>query len=119
MESVKKQTLIDRAHLEVPQFETMYRKVHCKVKLSGLITSTLYNYGCSIARISLYFGKAPLELEDDQIEDYLLMLKEKVNPSESYFKHTVYGLRYLFRLFGREDRAIRLPIIHPGNCLWY
>ncbi len=32
-------------------------------------------------------------------------------------KHTVYGLRYLFRLFGREDRAIRLPILHRPKKL--
>lgn len=117
MERKKKQTLIERAQLEVPEFKTMYRKLERKVKLSGLSSSTLYNYGRSIARISLYFGKIPLELEDDQIEDYLLMLKEKVNPSESYFKHTVYGMRYLFRLFGREDRAIRLPILHRPKKL--
>ncbi|MEX0968170.1 MAG: hypothetical protein WD077_13095 [Bacteroidia bacterium] len=36
-------------------------------------------------------------------------MKQQQNPSASYFKHTVYGLRYLFRLFGREDRAIHLP----------
>lgn len=117
MEKVKKQTIIDRARREVPEFTDMYQKLERKVILSGLSRSTLYNYGRSIAKIALYFGKVPLELEDDEIDDYLLMLKEKVNPSESYFKHTVYGLRYLFRLFGREDRAIKLPILHRPKKL--
>lgn len=32
----------------------------------------------------------------------------------SYFKHTVYGLRYVFRLVGREDKAIRCLIYSAG-----
>ena len=36
MERKKKQTLIERAQLEVPEFKTMYRKLERKVKLSGL-----------------------------------------------------------------------------------
>lgn len=52
-----------------------------------------------------------MELTDAQINDYLLLLREHQNPSLSYFKHTVYGLRYAFRLVGRDDRAIRLPSI--------
>jgi len=117
MERKKKQTVIERACISVPGFAEMYNKLERKVILGGLSKSTLYNYGRSIAKVGLYFGKIPLELEDDQIEDYLLMLKDKVNPSESYFKHTVYGLRYLFRLFGREDRAIKLPILQRPKKL--
>lgn len=117
MERKKKQTVIERACKSVPGFAEMYNKLERKVILGGLSKSTLYNYGRSIAKVGLYFGKIPLELEDDQLEDYLLMLKDKVNPSESYFKHTVYGLRFLFRLFGREDRAIKLPIMRRRKKL--
>ncbi|MBK9639170.1 MAG: hypothetical protein IPO63_15750 [Bacteroidetes bacterium] len=48
-------------------------------------------------------------LEDDQIEDYLHGLLKVSTPSESYFKHTVYGLRFLFRLEGLNDKRIALP----------
>lgn len=82
-----------------------------KIRLNGQSESTLANYGKSIAKLSLYFGCTPLELTDAQINDYLLLLRDHQNPSYSYFKHTVYGLRYVFRLVGREDRAIRLPTI--------
>lgn len=61
--------------------------------------------------MSLHFGCTPLALTDAQINDYLLLLRDRQNPSFSYFKHTVYGLRYVFRLIGREDKAIRLPSI--------
>ena len=75
------------------------------------------NYGRSIAYISLHFHRLPLDLSDSTINEYLLELKAGKNPSESYFKHTVYGLRYLFRLFGREDRAISLPPIKRSKQL--
>jgi len=81
------------------------------VRLNGRSESTLANYGKCIAKLSLYFKQTPLELSDQQINDYLLVLRDHQNPSMSYFKHTVYGLRYVFRLVGREDKAIRLPSI--------
>jgi len=95
----------------------MYQKLEQKVLLSGLATSTLKNYGRSIAHISLFYGRVPLELSDEVINEYLLELLHGKDPSESYFKHAVYGLRYLFRLFGREDRAISLPPIARSKKL--
>ena len=66
------------------------------IRLNGQSESTLGNYGKSIAKMSLYFGCTPLELTDAQINDYLLLIRDNQNPSLSYFKHTVYGLRYVF-----------------------
>lgn len=92
-------------------FEDLYQELLRKIRLNGQSESTLKNYGRGIAKLGLYFGCSPLELSDEQINDYLLLLRDRQNPSFSYFKHTVYGLRYAFRLMGREDRAIRLPSI--------
>lgn len=39
------------------------------------------------------------------------------NHSESYFKQTVYGLRYWFRLFGMEDHALKMPSIKKKHTL--
>ena len=50
-----------------------------------------------LAQAALHFNELPTELEDDQIEEYLYLLQRWHNtPSDSYFKHTVYGLRFLF-----------------------
>jgi len=67
--------------------------------------------------MALYFKTCPTTIADDRINDYLLLLQEKKNPSASYFKHTVYGLRLAFRLIDREDRAIRLPSIRRSKSL--
>ena len=110
-------TLINRAKAQVTGFSAMYKKLEQKVVLAGLSESTLKNYGRSIAKVSLHFGVTPLELSDEAINEYLHELKTGQCPSESYFKHTVYGLRYLFRLFGREDRAIALPQLKRSGKL--
>lgn len=89
----------------------MYQELLRKIRLNGQSESTLRNYGSTLAKLSLYFGCTPLKLTDEQINDYLLLLRDRQNPSLSYFRHTLYGLRYVFRLAGREDRAIRLPSV--------
>lgn len=94
----------------------MQKTLEQQVKLNGYSASTLTNYGRCIAKLPLYFGCTPLELEDDQINEYLLELNATQSPGKSYFKHTVYGLRYVFRLMNRDDRAIRLPP-HPAQGL--
>lgn len=48
----------------------------------------------------------------DQIDDYLYLLQQQhKTPSDSYFKFTVYGLRYVFRMEGLKDKHIELPMI--------
>ena len=67
--------------------------------------------------MALYFQCCPTSLPDEQINEYLLLLRDTQSPSYSYFKHTVYGLRLAFRLIGREDKAIRLPSIQRIKSL--
>lgn len=67
--------------------------------------------------MAFYFDTCPTKIPDEQINQYLLLLRDTQAPSFSYFKHTVYGLRLAFRLIGREDRAIRLPSIQRIRSL--
>ena len=97
MEKVKEKTLLEKAISDVPGFKEINRKLERKVRLNSLSQSTYYNYARSIAKISLHFKRTPLELSLEEIEDYLLLQKRSWQPSESYFKHMVYGLRFLFR----------------------
>jgi site-specific recombinase XerD len=65
-----------------------------------------------VAKLALHFGCVPTELDADQIDDYLYLLQRQHNtPSDSYFKFTVYGLRYVFRMEGLKDKHIELPMI--------
>lgn len=65
-----------------------------------------------MAAISLYFGKIPTELDPEQVHDYLFYLQKRSKlPSQSYFKFTVYSLRFLLKSEGLEYEYLRLPSI--------
>lgn len=86
--------------------------------LSGRSQSTLFNYSRKIAHISLHLGCLPEDVEDDRINEYLQgLVRQATTPSRSTFKHTVYGLRFYFRLIGQPKRSIDLPSIKRPNKL--
>lgn len=68
--------------------------------------------------MALHFNCVPTLLDPDQINDYLyLMQQEHKTPSDSYFKFTVYGLRFAFRMEGLKDKHIELPMIRHEKKL--
>ena len=117
MKEFKEVTLIEKAIKQVPGFAEINNKLKRSIKLKSLAQSTYYNYTRSIAKVSLHFKKTPLELTLEEIEDYLLLQKRSWQPSESYFKHTVYGLRFLFRTHDRNADSLKLPIIQRSKKL--
>lgn len=81
-----------------------------QVELLGKSTSTLDNYSRCLARMALHFNCNPLELDKEQILDYLYHIKtQSRTPSSSYFKHTVYGLRFAYRAMGMPQKQVFLP----------
>lgn len=82
------------------------------VSVLGRSQSTFLNYSRHVASISLYFGKLPTELDPEQVQDYLYFLQKKSKtPSQTYFKHCVYGLRFLLKSEGLPYDFLRLPSI--------
>ena len=65
-----------------------------------------------VAGVALYFNQLPTELDPEQIQDYLFYLQKKSKtPSQTYFKHTVYGLRFMLKTEGLEYAHLKLPSI--------
>ena len=111
-------TLVAQACANVPGFHDLFKRLKRRMKTSGRSESTLNNYARHLAQMALHFNTLPTELDEDQIEDYLYLLQHQHNtPSESYFKHTVYGLRFVFRLEGLDDKRIALPAIERADKL--
>lgn len=106
-----------KACATIEGFKELYQRLEMRMRTSGRSESTLNNYSRYISQIALHFNCLPTELQDDQIEDYLHSLLRNSTPSESYFKHTVYGLRFLFRLEGLKDKHIALPSIQKEKKL--
>ena len=104
-------TLVERARDGVPGFGAAFCKFEERVVLDGCSKSLQTNYGRNLASLALHFGKVPQDVPVEQINSYLYSLTVKEDRSESYFKQTVFGLRYWFRLFGMEDKALEMPRI--------
>lgn len=81
-----------------------------QVELLGRSRSTLTNYSRCLARMALHFNCNPLALDEEQVLDYLYHIKtQSRTPSSSYFKHTVYGLRFAYRAMGMQQKQVFLP----------
>jgi integrase/recombinase XerD len=109
-------TIVERACQELAGFQSLCLQMEKRILITGKSMSTLTNYLRCVAHLSLYFNALPTQLTHDQLEDYLYQLKKK-GAAESFFKHTVYGLRFLFRVVGLPDRAIKLPALKNKQML--
>lgn len=109
-------TLVQRACAKVAGFKALHKRLEKKIIVSGKSLSTLNNYMRCISHVALKYNDLPTVLDHEQIEDYLLYLKKK-GASEADFKLTVYGLKFLFRCEGLDDRAIKLPSIKRDKKL--
>jgi len=102
----------------VPGFSAQIKNIRRSIDLSGKAKSTFTNYARCLAHMGLFLQTDLLGLEDEQILDYLHYLKnQRHTPSESFFKHTVYGLRYLYRLYHKEESRVILPSIEIQKSL--
>lgn len=84
----------------------------------GRSPKTFENYARHVAAIALHYGKIPTLLDQEQIHEYLYILqKRSKTPSETYFKHTVYGLRFLLKTEGLPYSYLHLPEIKKEKKL--
>ncbi len=110
-------TSIEKAKREVPKFREHIERFEHQITIKSYSESTVFSYSRAIALISLYFKKSPLDLEADEINSYLFTLHRDTGLSDTYFKHAVYGLRFFYRVYDLEDRAIRLPNLKNNRKL--
>jgi integrase/recombinase XerD len=68
--------------------------------------------------MALHFKCLPTALSETQINEYLYHLQQQHNtPSETYFKHTIFGLRALFKVENIFSDHIKLPKLKRSNKL--
>lgn len=103
------QNYLSYARKYVPEFDQAYIKFMERISIEQQSESTLRNYSRSVAIMALQFNCLPQYISDDEINSYLYKLSIHQRLSPSFFKHVIYGLRYWFRFFGYESKAIQLP----------
>lgn len=113
----KGETIIAKACRTVPGFGDTYRKFEQQLVLQQRSRSALENYGRSLAKLAIHFQLDPLHLGIEQINDFLYNLLKTSSPSKSYFRHTVYGLKCLYRIFGKDVKALQMPPVKDPDTL--
>lgn len=96
----------------------MHEKLTKSFSINGKSKSTLKNYSRCLAHLALHYKKSPELLDKEAIDDYLFHCKNQHNtPSDSFFKHTIYGLRAIYKLLGMDGQKVQLPEIKRQNDL--
>ena len=109
--------VVAKAQDMVPGFREGYRKFEQQVVLRGLSQGLLTNYGRNVAHLSLHFGRCPESVSVEEINCYLYHKAVDEKICESYIKHTVFGMRMWLRMYGKDDVAIKIPVMKKSHTL--
>ncbi len=110
-------TIVQQAINKVTGFEQLYKEMERGINVSGKSISTLTNYSRQLAHLALHYQQLPTELDSEQVLDYLHLVKSNGSPSATFFKFTVYGLRYACKLRGLPYQQFSLPAIERNAKL--
>lgn len=110
-------TLVEQACDTVPGFRQAYSKFVEHAAIHQKSKSLVINYSRNIAQLALHFTTVPHQVSSDEINAYLYRISVHEGKSEGYFKQTVHGLRYWFRVFGNEAAALRMPPLKRKQSL--
>ncbi|MBK6338946.1 MAG: tyrosine-type recombinase/integrase [Bacteroidetes bacterium] len=114
---IKGQTILNQAKDLVPGFAAAFQKFQQHIVLQQNSPSLLSNYSRNLAFLSIHFGKIPHLVSIDELNAYLYHLTISQGFSISYFKQTVFGLKYWFRVFDMEAHALKMPMIKKTETL--
>lgn len=115
---MSKKSYLQQACQEVPEYHTLTEQFLRVYTIERKSSSCIKNYLMQISKLVLYYKSSPLELSQDQLEEYLYYLVQKSNsPSQSSFKHLVYGLRKFYEIFKQETLRLALPAIQGSKAL--
>ena len=84
------ETLVQQATNKVTGFGQLYKELERAINVTGKSTSTLTNYSRHLAHLALHYDMLPTELDNEQVLDYLHLIKANGSPSSTFFKFTVY-----------------------------
>ena len=115
---MSKQSYVQQASDLVPEYTALVEQFVRKYTIAGKSSSCIKNYLMQISKLVLHYECSPLELSIDQLEEYLYYLRQHNNsPSQSSFKHLVYGLRRFYEIFTNEELRLSLPALKGSKML--
>jgi len=108
---VKPPTIVEQACEKVPGFTALYNELERSITINGKSESALTNYSRQLAHLALHYNRMPLELDADEVMDYLFLLKNTESISDSFFNFTIHGMRYACKMRKLPYTQFALPEI--------
>ena len=110
-------TIVQQACDKVNGFDKLYADLERHINVGGKSKSTLTNYGRHLAHLALHYNLLPTELDQEQVLDYLHLVKSNGSPSATFFKFTVYGMRTACKMRDLPYTQFSLPSIERPQKL--
>ena len=101
--------IVQQACNKVIGFPELYKEMERSISINGKSQSALINYSRQLAHLALHYNCMPLDLDADQVMDYLHLVKSRGTESASFFNFTVHGMRYACKMRGLEYTQFSLP----------
>lgn len=96
----------------------MLQRFERNISILGRSPRTFDNYSRHVAAIALHFQCLPTEIGPEQVQDYLYEVQQRSQtPSQTFFKATVFGLRFMLKTEGLPYEYLKLPPIPHTKSL--
>ena len=113
----KTETRLDIACHQIPGFLDFTKKMEQYILINGLSKATYETYTRRLGELALYFNKLPHLITEAELTEYLAgLINRAKSPSKSEFKHTVYSMRFYFKMLNKP-MMVRLPKIREDKKL--
>jgi site-specific recombinase XerD len=102
-------SIVEQACNKVVGFRELYKELERSITINGKSQSALENYSRQLAHLALHYNRMPLDLDAEEVMDYLYQLKSQGTASDSFFNFTIHGMRYVCKMRGLDYAQFELP----------
>jgi hypothetical protein len=82
-------TLVQQAINIVTGFDQLYKELDRAINVTVKTRSIFTNYSRHLAHLALHYNQLPTELDQEQVLDYLHLIKPESSSSATFFKFTL------------------------------
>lgn len=113
----KIETKLQLAFSQIPGYSQATKNLEHYILISGLSDATFCAYSPKLTDLVLFFNKLPEQITEDELREYLAILIQRAKSnSKTEFKHTVYSMRFYFKMLGKP-MTVSLPKIKEDKNL--
>ena len=85
-----------------------YQKFYTDLRLSGKAPRTIEIYEKHLVKLERFYNKKPNKVNEDELREYLLYMKDVKNYSEAFFKQAISSFRHFYgKTLGRKWKTIK------------